>query len=503
MKNVFTKSLIAASVFSAFAATAGTVDVANGATLFAHDTDTTTLGALTNSILVSKELLDNSADADEKEINRTLTSTDYGARVINYSSPVDLKAKSTLIFKFVGGAVGANTTMALLRDVGGNFEVAGTVTDFVADADGNYTSVKFQLNDGITGDQVDADEVLVVGDSSDATDPAVLANLTQPSFIVADGSSSLTVSVPEVRDDNAQLLNAPTAGSETVATVTAQYELTVTKNTDKIDVDLQRLGFTAATAGDDADTTTSFGVLGLDLTNANFTGVANKDYPAANFTYTIAGTQEAITDIDGVAALTYDEDDNEWTSAVDALADLLAADESVTGTVDGETEIEEASYPVTLTVAATTAGGTYGDTKAFAMTTDTTLLDWKLNAATAMIPYMPYGTATTPSNISQVIYLTNKGTAEGRIFVDVWAQDGEKVLSNVQLTGMTVPNGITQLGSQLKTLLDAEGVENEKVTIKVVAEIPQTDLEVYSSYNVGGSDRGFVINDSNVTSDRP
>ncbi|WP_031571200.1 hypothetical protein [Rheinheimera texasensis] len=256
MKNVFTKSVIAATVFSAFAATAGTVDVANGtASLFTHDADTTTVGALTRAVIVSKELIDNSVDEDEALVNRTLAggavAGQYGVRVLQYSSPVDLKAKSTLVFKLTGGAIEANTALALLRENAGNFEVVGTVTDFVADADGNYTSVKFQLDDGIV--QVDADDVLVIGDASDDGNVAAVANLVQPTFILAEGATSLTVAVPEVRDDNAQLLNAPVAAAETVAAVINQFSVTVTKNTDKIDVDQDRTFFTDATGDDESD----------------------------------------------------------------------------------------------------------------------------------------------------------------------------------------------------------------------------------------------------------
>lgn len=505
MKNVFTKSVIAATVFSAFAATAGTVDVSSA--LFAHDTDGTTVGATTRAIIVSKELIDNSTNAANSLINRTLTAGavagQYGSRTLTYSSPVDLKQKSTLVFKFEGGAVKANTGLALLRliDNGGansEIEVVGTVTDFVADSAGNYTSVKFQLNDGINDTQVNADEVLVIGDSADADDTInttfTLADVTKPQFVLASGSSALTVTVPEVRDDNAQLLNAPTATTaETIASVINQFEFTVTKNTDKIDVDQDRTFFTDSTGDDE-----SAGTISVDETQTTW-AASNKGFrTSAAVSLTVAGTQDAITDIAGTSAgaFTYDEDENEWTDSIAALSTLIATNEVVTATVDGETEIEEATYPVTATIGALTAAGEYGATAAFSPVADTTLLDWKLNAATATIPYMPFA-----STVNQVIYLTNKGTSEGRIFVDVWAQDGEKVVSNVQLTGNTIPNGISFLTKQIQDLV-AGKVENEKVTIKVIAEIPQNEMEVFSAFNVGGTDRGLVINDSNTTTNR-
>lgn len=501
MKNVFTKSVIAASVFSVFAASAGTLDVANGAgSLFAHDADGTTVGALTRAVIVSKELIDNSADEDESLINRTLngdvTATADGAydtRVLQYSSPVDLKAKSTLVFTFTGGTVKKNTALALLRSVGGNFEAAGTVTDFTADADGNYTSVKFQLSDGITGDQVNADEVLVLGESGDDGAAAAIANLTQPTFILGEGSTSLSVAVNEVRDDNAQLLNAPKASSETIASVISQFEFKVTKNTDKIDVDQDRLFFTDGTGDDE-----SAGSIGVNETATTW-ATGNKGFPTtAGVTFTVSGTQDAITDIDGssIGALAYDEDDNVWTDTMAALSTLITTDETITATVDGETEVEEATYPVTVKIAATTVGGEYGDTKAFMPIDGSTLLDWKLNAATATIPYMPFG-----ANITPIVYLTNKGSSEGRIFVDVWAQDGTKVVTNEQLTGMTIGNGISYLSQQIADLVKGKA-DNQKVTIKVIAEIPQDEMEVYSAYNVNGSDRGLVINDSNTVTNR-
>ncbi|WP_031571199.1 hypothetical protein [Rheinheimera texasensis] len=214
--------------------------------------------------------------------------------------------------------------------------------------------------------------------------------------------------------------------------------------------------------------------------------------------YTIAGTQDAIDEIAAATAgaYTYDEDDNEWT-ATDTLSDLVTAGtEDITATVLGDVEIEEAVYPITVQAGALTAAANYGATKAFNLVESSTLFDWKLNAATATIPYMPFA-----ANVNQVIYLTNKGTSEGRIFVDVWAQDGEKVVSNVQLTGNTIPNGISFLTKQIQDLV-AGKVDSEKVTIKVIAEIPQDEMEVFSAFNVGGTDRGLVINDSNTTTSR-
>lgn len=520
MNKMFNKSVIAVALLGTFAVSAGEVDFSAAPLVFDvtvanQGNDGVAAGTTEGAILVAKELLDNAADVTNKTLTRTLIPAEYTTRFVNYKSPVDLKEKSTIVFKFEGGAITAAPTLALFRRGAGadtNLNTAddilvkvGSLTDFVTDADGNYTSAKFQLDAGIAGNQVTANDILVLGVAADAA-ALISAGPTRPTIVIADGSSAVSVSVPEVRDDNAQLLNAPLAAAESLVVVASQYKTTVTANTDKIDVNLLRKGFTAATAGDDANSATSFGVLDVDLAVANFALAGNVVFPTtAEYALKITGTQAAISKIEeGATALKYTATSNTWAldGTLGTFADLVA-DVTVKATVKSGTSavaIEEAVYPGTVTVSAAAAAANRGATKAFPLFSDATIFDWKLNAATATIPYMPIGTKGTPSDTQQVIYVTNKGASVGNIFVDVWLEDGTKKLT-AQKVGVTVKNGITKIGSEIKALLDAADVANQKVTIKVVAEIPQKEFEVFSAFTVNGN-RQLVINDSNVTSSR-
>lgn len=520
MNKMFNKSVIAVALLGTFAVSAGEVDFSAAPLVFDvtvanQGNDGVAAGTTEGAILVAKELLDNAADVTNKTLTRTLIPAEYTTRFVNYKSPVDLKEKSTIVFKFEGGAITAAPTLALFRRGAGadtNLNTpddilvkVGSLTDFVTDADGNYTSAKFQLDAGIAGNQVTANDILVLGVAADAA-ALISAGPTRPTIVIADGSSAVSVSVPEVRDDNAQLLNAPLAAAESLVVVASQYKTTVTANTDKIDVNLLRKGFTAATAGDDANSATSFGVLDVDLAVANFALAGNVVFPTtAEYALKITGTQAAISKIEeGATALKYTATSNTWAldGTLGTFADLVA-DVTVKATVKSGTSavaIEEAVYPGTVTVSAAAAAANRGATKAFPLFSDATIFDWKLNAATATIPYMPIGTKGTPSDTQQVIYVTNKGASVGNIFVDVWLEDGTKKLT-AQKVGVTVKNGITKIGSEIKALLDAADVANQKVTIKVVAEIPQKEFEVFSAFTVNGN-RQLVINDSNVTSSR-
>lgn len=506
MNKMFNKSVIAVALLGTFAVSAGEVDfsaapLAFDATVLNVGNDGAAPGTTSGAILVAKELLDNASSTTEKTTTRTILPAEYGSRFINYSSPVDLKEKSTLIFKLEGGAFAAAPTMALFRNNAGNLQKVGSLTDFVADTDGNYTQVKFQLDSGIT--QVNANQVLVFGVAADGTN--AIGTATKPTIIVKDGSTAVSVSVPEVRDDNAQLLNAPVAAAESLVVVSAQYKTTVTANTDKIDVNELRKGFTAATAGDDADITTSFANI-KSVLNTNFNVADNVVFDSATTAaLKLTGTQAAIKSINDGAALTYATATNTWarTGAAAALSTFAGAGQNVTATVKSGADavaIEEQVLPGTLTVAAAAAAANKGATKAFTLFADSTVFDWKLNAATATIPYMPIGAEGATSDTQNVIYVTNKGQSVGNIYVDVWAEDGSKKVSAVKV-GETKKNGITKIGSAIKTLLDTAKVSNQKVTIKVVAEIPQKEFEVFSAFTVSGN-RQLVINDSNVTSSR-
>ncbi len=114
---------------------------------------------------------------------------------------------------------------------------------------------------------------------------------------------------------------------------------------------------------------------------------------------------------------------------------------------------------------------------------------WTLNGATVNIPYMPYG----PS-VSQILYVTNTGSQEGDIFVTAFDDSGMMYdLGNIKTA---TKNSVTKITAEVGNALAAQGFDGSgKVSLTVTVNAPDSDITVYASYNVGGSDRGYVNTD--------
>lgn len=113
-----------------------------------------------------------------------------------------------------------------------------------------------------------------------------------------------------------------------------------------------------------------------------------------------------------------------------------------------------------------------------------------LNGSQAFVGYMPYG-----PNISQILYVTNNSSVAGEITVDIYDENGEEIATGVN-AGMATANGVTKITGPVEA---AVGDYNGKVRMDITVNAPVGQVEVYSAYNVGGSDRGLVINSTNKT----
>ena len=116
---------------------------------------------------------------------------------------------------------------------------------------------------------------------------------------------------------------------------------------------------------------------------------------------------------------------------------------------------------------------------------------WTLNGFSAFVSYLPYG-----ANVSQIVYLTNKSGLTGEINITGYNEAG----TACNFSAGSIPGGRVQ---SLSTAL-ANGFAgcygagfSGKVSFNVVANFPAALGELYSAYNVGGSDRGTVVNTSN------
>ncbi|MFQ3218526.1 MAG: hypothetical protein ACI96W_000877 [Paraglaciecola sp.] len=119
-----------------------------------------------------------------------------------------------------------------------------------------------------------------------------------------------------------------------------------------------------------------------------------------------------------------------------------------------------------------------------------TINDTKIGCASWIISYMPYGT-----NASQIIYATrfpngwfNTSASSGNVVVTAIDDQGNSydlgVIANLGV-------GITKLAPKIEEALISKGFTANKFSFTMTVDNPE-NVMFYASYNVGGSDRGFV-----------
>jgi hypothetical protein len=113
---------------------------------------------------------------------------------------------------------------------------------------------------------------------------------------------------------------------------------------------------------------------------------------------------------------------------------------------------------------------------------------WTLNGAQVYIQYMPYG-----EGISRIVYAANRGILVPPVTADITANGSTFSCSLGTIPAKTVSN----LSAAIDSCVAAKGITSGKVAILLTFIAPDSDIEVYSAYNVGGNDRGTVVNTSN------
>jgi hypothetical protein len=113
---------------------------------------------------------------------------------------------------------------------------------------------------------------------------------------------------------------------------------------------------------------------------------------------------------------------------------------------------------------------------------------WTLNAVQVYLQYLPYGTG-----ISRIVYVANSGALDADVKAEVYAS-GNSFSCDI---GTAAAQTVTQLSPTLDACVAGEGIDSGRVAILFTIAAPDRDIEVYSAYSVGGSDRGTVVNTSN------
>lgn len=113
---------------------------------------------------------------------------------------------------------------------------------------------------------------------------------------------------------------------------------------------------------------------------------------------------------------------------------------------------------------------------------------WTLNGVQVHVQYLPYG-----PGISRIVYLANSGSLAADVQAEVFA-DGSSFSCAL---GEAPAKSVTQLSAALDACVAGQGITSGRVAVLLTVTAPDKDIEVYSAYNVGGRDRGTVINTSN------
>jgi hypothetical protein len=101
---------------------------------------------------------------------------------------------------------------------------------------------------------------------------------------------------------------------------------------------------------------------------------------------------------------------------------------------------------------------------------------------------MPYGTG-----LSRIVYAANRGLLNPPVTADITANGSTFSCA----LGTAPAKTVTNLSAAIDTCVAAKGIVTGKVAILLTFIAPDQDIEVYSAYNAGGTDRGTVVNTSN------
>jgi hypothetical protein len=113
---------------------------------------------------------------------------------------------------------------------------------------------------------------------------------------------------------------------------------------------------------------------------------------------------------------------------------------------------------------------------------------WTLNGVQVYVHYLPYA-----AGISRIVYLANSGPVNADVKAEVYANGGTFSCD----IGTASARTVTQLSATLDACVAAGGISTGRVAVLFTITAPDRDIEVYSAYNLGGNDRGTVVNSSN------
>ncbi|WP_134053939.1 hypothetical protein [Rheinheimera aquimaris] len=433
-----------------------------------------------------------------------LSAQGVGATVTAGDVNVVLKAEyavgDTITFKFPGASFHSSNAPSLVGLTNtGAAAIANALTDPAGTAvDGDFKDLSAGITFGLLSASGDT-ATFRITELNSATVPTTVNGLIRLSGVVFTGASVAAAKdvsvVYSAQTSTGVAIDTATTNTGKLIAVKDQYSLTVgTKADAVIDVSSDRKLFSTV-GGADA----RIDVLAFTTASAAYTGAVTAD----KVTYTVAGdfgwvdqdangtvtTTELQTAIDGLTvagdklAIATDRQSITFEKAtVGAVSINLTASAAAPATSKvvlnptDYTVSAKIDYPTSKSSSYTAAGGS-----------------WTLNGSQVRVPYMVYGAG----RFGIIANVTNHGSKDGNITLDVFAEDGTVIASNYP-AGTSKAGSVTSVAPALVALLGSPTTAT-KFSFQITTNVPANDVLVYAAYTDNTtSERAIVNNDSKV-----
>jgi hypothetical protein len=359
--------------------------------------------------------------------------------------------------------------------------IAGMVIGIV---NSNTTSVVYRVTSIIQPDDTPGDGGTEYSDRTTIGANVVLGSVN---YLVANAIAGINVTVSSETSSGGVIDNSGTL-TAAIAEAKSQFGTAdISSSLDAvIDVAAERKAFTPT--GTDA--------FSFTITNPNTSGWLNLATLSSTdgIVFTLTGQNGKMTGLKSTDFATSNDATLAFTEDTPALTINYGTEfESgqVTFTPPGDIVLSAQSFTGSVTYNYTSAGGTVGSSIAVS---NLAAGAWSLNGTTVVIPYMPYS-----DNASQILYITNTGTTTGDILVTAQGTSGNSY--DLGVIAVLPAGNLVKLATLIRTGLASHGFTSGKLTLTVTAQVPKTDVIVFASYNVGGSDRGFVNTSQYINND--
>jgi len=376
--------------------------------------------------------------------------------------------------------------------------------------------ITFSLISGGTAGSTSATYRVTAIDVSTDNNTSIGVVLTVPAanleFLKSNLASGAKVSF-SAKTNNGLDLDTAGGAARTASLVKTASQFTISNPSFArvIDVNSDRKSFvdadTTAVGADDFKVTGTFNIASLTTGGAVFArplaaATAVKHTVTGDFSWVVDDntTTDGLQPKAGVFAVAGTCGTPTWTystTAVSLTCDAIATDTAIvidpeankTGVAAADVAIlAPQAFTATSTVTYTTPAATENVINGIAAGS------WTLNGSQVRVPYMVVG----GSRFGIIANVTNHGSKDGAITVDVFAEDGTKLASNYP-AGTSKAGSVTSVAPALLAVLGGSPATATKFSFQVTTNVPENDVIVYAAYTDNTtSERAIVNNDSKV-----